>query len=199
MMCRGISALTDDLLAAVDFPFQVQLPLEEVPQPLLEFHFAMVMADAKAFQQMLDIETSGSYRPCATIANLVGRVPVENMAGPYMQHYSCGGTALWDPWTSERWHDAARLVADEWGVSAERGEHMEMMLGIYHNGGRGLPYSLRAPVYRLPETVQWDAMHCIWASGGIGQYEVNQFVREVTRQGLPLAQLEARVNTPTYI
>ena len=62
-----------------------------------------------------------------------------------------------------------------------------------------LPYSLRAPMYRLPETVQWDAMQCIWASGGIGQYEVNQFVREVTHQGLPLAQVEARVNTPTYI
>ena len=195
----GVSALTDALLAAVDFPIQVQLPLEEVPQPLWEFYFAMVMADAKAIQQMLGIKPSSGYKPCATMANLVGRVSVENVAGPYLQHYSCGGTALWDPWTSERWHDAARLVADEWEVSAERGERMETMLGIYHNGGRGLPYSARAPLYRLPETVQWDAMHCIWASGGIGQYQVNQFVREVTHRGLPLAQVEARVNTLTYI
>ena len=84
----------------------------------------------------------------------MGRVPVEDVAGPCMQHYWCGDTALWDPWTSERWHDAARLVADKWGVSAERGERTELMLGIYHRGGRGLPCSLRAPVYRLLETVQ---------------------------------------------
>ena len=151
----GISALTDDLLAAVDFPSQVQLPLEEVPQPLWEFYFEMFMTDAKAVQQMLGIKPSSAYKPCGTIANLVGRVPVRNVTGPYLQHYSCAGTALWDPWTSERWHDAARLVADEWGVSAERGERMETMLGIYHNGGRGLPYSARAPLYRLPAMVQW--------------------------------------------
>ena len=188
----GVSALTDALLGAMDFPIQIHLPVEGEPSPVLHRSFGILMTDAKALQQMVGAKPSGSYKTSLTNANLVGRVAIDAVRGPYLQHYTCNDPRLWDTWTSARWHEAAALVAAEWTASPERGAQMELLLGIYHNEGLGLPYSTRAHLYRVPETVQWDAQHCIWASGGIGQYEANGFVQEAVNNGIPLDQIQDR-------
>jgi hypothetical protein len=48
-------------------------------------------------------------------------------------------------------------------------------------------------VSNLQETMFWDWMHCIVASGGIGQYEVNQFVLKIVQSGVTLENLDTFV------
>ena len=39
---------------------------------------------------------------------------------------------------------------------------------------------------RIPETVFLDAQHCIWASGDVAQFELNQLLREAETRGVQL-------------
>ena len=103
-----------------------------------------------------------------------------------MQHYTCGDTSLWDEWTHERFQDACAELARAFGESAERGEALEKQLGIYYNGGVGVAFGGNAAVCRVPETVFLDAQHCIWASGGVAQFELNQLLREAETRGVQL-------------
>ena len=61
-----------------------------------------------------------------------------------------------------------------------------MQLGIYFNEGLGVPLGANAALYRVPECLYFDAQHAIWASGGVAQYEINQFLNETQQRGLQL-------------
>ena len=54
----------------------------------------------------------------------------------------------------------------------------------------GLLWTTMRAAARLPQTTYWDWMHCTVASGGIAQYEVNQFLRRL-RGFIPLERVEA--------
>jgi len=44
---------------------------------------------------------------------------------------------------------------------------------------------------RFPEAMYFDSTHCLWSSGGVGQFHINQFVRRITtRTALTLEDLD---------
>jgi hypothetical protein len=149
----GLTGLTDRILTEMDFPMHIDLAVTGPPLSL-DPSVGSFMADAKALQQMLGCKNSSSYKMCLCCRAIVGRF--RPPAGAYFQHHSQEDPRLWDEWTTADWHGAAALVAAEWAISPERGQAMEAHTGIFHNGGVGLPYSARAHLYRIPETVQWD-------------------------------------------
>ncbi len=161
------------------------------PRATYEFKFHSFMADMKALQQMLGLKPSGAYKCCGLCANILGRIlPADVPPGGYMQHYSCGDTSLWDEWTHERFQDACAELARAFGESAERGQQLETQLGIYYNGGVGVAFGCNAALCRVPETMFLDAQHCIWASGGVAQFELNQLLCEAETRGVELAAVQ---------
>ncbi len=45
-------------------------------------------------------------------------------------------------------------------------------------------------IVSFPTSVYWDWMHCVVASGGIAQYELNQLVLSICGSGIPIEQLD---------
>ena len=55
-------------------------------------------------------------------------------------------------------------------------ERLETDLGFSFMEGLSVHYTPRARMLRAPECVLFDAQHTLWASGGITQFECNQFI-----------------------
>ena len=89
----GLSSLTEQLLAAVDFPFEI-----EVSGRRYEFPFAMFMADEKAIKQMLAVKGAASYKPCCKCRGILGRLEADEVHAPF-QHYTCPFPAEFDEYT----------------------------------------------------------------------------------------------------
>ena len=66
-----LSGLTDQILAEMEFPMHIDLPVIGPPLPLA-LNFSQFMSDAKALQQMLGCKNSSSYKPCLCCRNIVG-------------------------------------------------------------------------------------------------------------------------------
>ena len=145
--------------------------------------FAIFLADEKAIKEILAVKGAGSYKPCCKCMAILGRILAADVRPPF-QHYTCQCPALFDEYTYEGFLRACETVRGAWAESAIRGREMETLLGISWLEGRALPFSDRAPLYRIPESVYWDAQHSVWASGGIAQYECNQFIQHVIGFGI---------------
>ena len=136
---------------------------------------------------MLAVKGAGSAHPCAKCKAILGRLPPSNFGDEYFQHYISADPSLWDQYTIEEFAAACAEVKTAWTESRARGEEVETSLGISRDA------CLTSPLYRVPVSVYWDPMHCLWASGGLGQYEINQWLREVRRHGVPWATLQGFV------
>jgi hypothetical protein len=196
----GLSGLTDQLLGAMNFPIVVDTHEAAIRY---RFDYLCCLGDAKALQQMFGLKTSASYKPCGRCANIFGRLRLGDAPpapGAYLQHYTCANMALWDEWTHARFQEARAELTRAFAEGPEQGALMERMLGICFNEGRGLAFGERADLYRVPETLYYDAQHCIWASGGVAQYEINQLILATQRQGLdvPAIQEQSRRHMLTF-
>ena len=185
----GVSSLTEQLLAAADFPWQLEADEVQGCACAYELSFACFMADEKAIKQMLAVKGAGSYKPCCKCSAIVGRLDAADVRAP-LKHYTCLLPAEFNEYTYERFCASCDEVRAAWAISAARGGEVETGLGISWLKGRALPFSDRAPLYRIPESVYWDAQHSVWASGGVAQYEVNQFVLEAVRHGVMMGTLQ---------
>ena len=70
------------------------------------------------------------------------------------------------------------LSVSVWAGAEDATRDMEQMHGNTYEHGLSLPCCAGAARYRAPACIFWDPMHTIWANGGIGQYDINQFLRE---------------------
>ena len=77
-----------------------------------------------------------------------------------------------------------------WDESEARGLEVETQLGIQFCHGLSVNFTARAAVVRVPESICWDAQLTIWASGGVAQYEANQFLHTVTTGGVGMRQID---------
>jgi hypothetical protein len=184
----GMGLITDHMLQIMNFPIVIDHPEERIPRSI-QLDFLFFLSDEKALKSMLGLKGSSSYHPCGCCANIVGRMDPDVVTPP-MVHYNCPDAEQWDPWTYERFQAACALVRAAWGAGDDRGEEIGMQLGIAFEGGFNVNFTPRAPIVRVPESICWDAQHTIWASGGVGQYEVNQFLRAVSLGGVAFQHTE---------
>ena len=69
-----MGALTDQLMAFLDFPMTVAFPFDVIPGMVsLSLQFLLFVADQKALQAMLALKGASSYHPCGCCANVLGR------------------------------------------------------------------------------------------------------------------------------
>ena len=197
----GIASFTTQLYAAIDWPIMVDVPPHR-PRPLrapvaspgYTFSFDIIMADAKAIAQLTGASGASSYRPCACCKAVLGRLSEDDIASvgeTYFQPVTCLDETKWDTITHEQFSMAAQYVRDAWMRSRREGLQAETEQSIKYNAGLGIVYSPKANVYRVPECIYWDAMHSVYASGGLAQIVCNDFMLVVLREGIPLASLQS--------
>jgi hypothetical protein len=107
-------------------------------------------------------------------------------------HVSCPDVARFDRYTVASFGDAvAELVSKKDTVTKKEFDFLEKALGLVFCSDALIFDDYCRGVARFPETIFWDWMHCLEASGGIAQYQLNQIVLHLKRSGISLAEIDA--------
>ena len=158
--------------------------------------FAFWLADEAAFKKLAGVKGASGTKMCLCCQNTVGRCTADEIPeGSPLVHFTnpdVDGLCL--PHTpdtlAQGWSFLAGLAVllRQGRITKKAFEEMEQCSGISF-----CVVSLLAP--RIKETAQvpfsvfWDWMHCVVASGGWGQYEMNQLLRRIKRL-VPLDRLQ---------
>lgn len=148
--------------------------------------FAFFLADEAAFKKMSGAKGASGTKPCVWCQNTLGRCqpgdiaddsPMVHFTNPYVDELCCPHT----PDTlSQLWLHLATKA-----LQLRRGEFKKGAFNRLQQCA-GLAFdvcSLLAPRIRelanIPYSIYWDWMHCGVASGGLGQYELNQLLLRI--------------------
>ena len=158
---------------------------------LLVATLACLLADEKALVQLWCTKGASSYKPCHLCKNVLGR----NAAPPghsYLVSYTCTDAALFDLHSVESFKNMAAMLkiaaSDE---NPKRFDKLEKAYGLVFHP-LGLPWCQELEDICNPISHNcWDWMHILMASGGVAQYEFNQYTRRLCQAtGMNLAALD---------
>lgn len=158
---------------------------------LLFATLSCLLADEKALVQLWCTKGASSYKPCHLCKNVMGR----NAAPPghsYLVPYTCADAALFDLHSAESFQNMAcmlKIAASE--EHPKRFDKLEKAYGLVFHP-LGLPWCQEIQNICNPITNNcWDWMHILMASGGVAQYEFNQYTRRLCKTtGMTLAALD---------
>ena len=197
---NGLVAFAEKLFDLINWPMTIEIPAGR-PRPrrapgasTYKLTFDVLLADAKAIMQITGVGGHSSYHPCCCCDAILGRLTEEDFARAqqtYYQPVTCLDEWKWGALTYEQFSVNAQHVKDAWLQSQRAGEAAETEYSIKFHSGAGIIYSSKAHVYRVPECVCWDAMHSIYASGGLAQFQCNDFICAVEAIGVPIASLQS--------
>jgi hypothetical protein len=148
--------------------------------------FGCWLADEKAIKEIVSCKGSSGSKPCVCCKNVVNRT--RPLDGDYLVHVSTTDPAKFD----EQTFDSLTFMACDLQAKVDSPEFKSLQQ-IY-----GLAYQEEAILFdkhcrdvaRFPGSIFWDWMHCLVASGGVAQYECNQFCRALTEAGISLMQVD---------
>ena len=191
----GIGAVASKFWQVAKFPFTLHIPPGVRRPPGVDaytFTWGGMNMDGKAISQCTGWSGASSYHACPKCENVIGRLRPEDIPpGSGLVHYSCTDSTQFVEHTQASMQHAVDKVRDAHGESKPRGEAEEILQGIKYNDGTNLLFQPNAIArYDLPRSIFVDPLHVYWASGGVGQYECNQFLNATRRHGVPLQQTE---------
>ena len=143
--------------------------------------FACFLGDGKAHQEITLNKGPSGTKPCPKCQNVIGRIDEKDVpqASPVV-HYTCPDPERFVPHTNatirailEELRSKKRQISDKRLYKKE-----EQLLGFTLEES-GLLASEMMELSNVPESIYFDWMHSIFASGGIGQYELNQFLLRI--------------------
>lgn len=151
-------------------------------QDVLVFgRFSTLLADEKALVQLWCTKGASSYKPCHLCKNVMGRqgAPPEHS---YLIPYTCTDAKRFDLHSPESFENMVQMLklaaADH---DKKRFQKLEQAYGLVYNP-LGAPWcpELRGICNAVSGTC-WDWMHILMASGGVAQYEFNQYIRRLCK------------------
>jgi hypothetical protein len=158
--------------------------------------FAFWLADEAAFKKLGGVKGASGTKMCLCCQNTVGRCKADAIpeGSPLVHFTNPDVETLCVPHTPATLAECWLFLADQ-AVLLRQGrltkkafKQMEQCLGITF-----CVVSLLAPrineIAQVPHSVFWDWMHCVVASGGWAQYELNQLLRRIQRL-VPLDRLQ---------
>ena len=145
---------------------------------LIRARFGCFIADAKALAQICSLKNSSGSKPCPCCINCLGHcIPFEHA---YFVHYASADVHRFDLHTPDTFAEAVQEVK----LAAATGNKGLLAKAEQEQGIVFEPDSVAfdediSKQANLPDSLLFDTMHNVCASGGFGQYEVNQFCREL--------------------
>jgi hypothetical protein len=183
----GLSHLLAVLLETIFMQPHQALPKTGVPRQLT---FATFLADEAAIKAATAAKGASGFKCCITCCNVLGRCEPAEVPHGFV-HFTEADHSKFAPWTPAALEEAGARVAAAWATRTKaQAEAVEMKLGLNWGGGSGVLWRPAQQVAQFPVGVYWDAMHTLWATGGIGSCEVNQFCVALVAAGISLAELE---------
>lgn len=161
--------------------------------------FGCWLADEKAIKEIVSCKGASGYKPCVSCKNVVNRTtPGE---ADYLVHISCNDTSRFDRHTVASLALMADDLAAKKGISTHAEfSFLEKAYGLVYDPAAMLFDAYTRTVVQFPVSIFWDWMHCLLASGGVAQYECNQFLRALMRSGISLKDVDEfcmKIATPS--
>ena len=147
-----------------------------------------LLADEKAIKEAFSLKGASGTKPCFQCQNVIGHCsPEEVPRDGWLVHNSCAEPARFVP------HTPATFQVMVSNLHSARASERKKLGQLY-----GLGYTpwgvLWQPAWMgqiSPIThCSWDWMHCLVASGGVAQYELNALCCELQGQGISLSSLD---------
>lgn len=156
---------------------------------VLRANFAVFLFDERAEKFIYSVKGSSGSKMCVSCRNVVGRMDASDVVAPF-RHFGVPGLGGCDFQTFDSFHaDFDFLHAQKGVVPQARFEEMEQALGIKFCE-HALPLTDMRGYARIPESRFTDWMHTLCASGGVVQYQVNQFCLALSDAGVPMERLD---------
>lgn len=196
----GISAFVTEVLrmfwGADDESYNLQRLGVRVAGPqapyVLRASFGVFLVDERAEKAITSVKGSSGGKPCMSCRNVVGRIDAAAVTAPF-RHFSVPGLAGCELQTTATFNADLDYLRAQHGVVHVPGQpsfkEMTQALGIAFDA-HSLPYSDMRGCARIPETRYCDWMHNLCASGGVVQYQVNQFCLALETAGLSIEHLD---------
>lgn len=157
---------------------------------VLKAPFKLLLCDEKAMSAMWSLRGASGTKPCVKCQNVVGHMTAEQVEEAnvgWIVHYSCADRHLFAPNTTEL------LLAMRHKLQAAPNKKECNRLGQLY----GLQFSPFCPLWHpvlgpqlCPiQQTSFDWMHVLVASGGVAQYELNEFLKSLQSTGISLQVL----------
>ena len=153
-----------------------------------------VLSDEKSLKELWSIRGAAGTKPCCLCQNVVGHMDPEEVAGhAWLKHYSSCDKNQFVKHTPQSFQDMRDRLALFVGSKAEM-NRMGQVFGLQYDA-RGILWHPTVGTRVCPvKHTFYDWMHILVTSGGIAQYEINEFCKAVTGVGLTLGALDAFAN-----
>jgi hypothetical protein len=147
-----------------------------------------VLADEKALKEIFCLKGASGTKPCFQCSNVVGHMP-PNVVAHGLVHVSCPHPERFKEHTAESF----KLMVGRLHEARARRQQLQSLGQVYglSHEPRGLPWdAVWQDLLNPCSHAMWDWMHVLVASGGVCQYESNEFVYALHLQGLTHACLD---------
>ena len=157
---------------------------------LCQAELAAILSDEKAIKELWCLRGASGTKPCCMCQNILGHMPRENLEGhEWLLHYGCPDRLRFSKHSSATFQQMSDQLALVSGNKQEVKKLGQLYRLQFHAAGILWHPSLKDKVCPVKQNY-YDWMHILLASGGLGQYEINQFVKEIRGLGIPLKQLD---------
>ena len=171
------------------------VPIESDEEAHFFARFNSFVLDEKAAHINFGVKGASGLKcclECRNVCNIKGAKT--NIVGhDYLVAYTEPDRSKWDPHTPESFAEMVAILEALKDSPVELKE-MEIVLGLTYDVHGVLFDPYIKELIQLPHGMYWDSMHCMYASGAIGQLEVNGFIIELLNHGISLETLDAFTN-----
>ena len=165
---------------------------------LCKGNFEAVLSDEKSITALWSLRGASGTKPCCFCQNVVGhmtRDKVEDNA--WLVHYSCSSPRRFAKHTSSTFTEMRDKLENVSG-NKQNCQKLGQVYGLtFKSTGILWHPTLRDKVCPVRQTV-YDWMHILVASGGVCQYECNEYVKVLKEQGILPGQLDAFATQVTF-
>ena len=164
-----------------DFNFKttgLRFPTEADPSADLRAGFGFFVEDEKACKMGFDVKGASGCKMCIFCKCVCA---THLKPGPDFVVHTEPDRTLWDEITHEEFKELIQEVDAVKEDSADLKE-VETNAGINYNPHGPLWDPYLVDLMNAPFCHYWDAMHCLYASGGVAQFQVNGFINAVLNQ-----------------
>ena len=156
----------------------------------IKLEFGCLVADEKGVKEACQLKGAGGLKTCGLCANICNRRDASGWAAHF--------TADPDKWVQHTEASWGAMLAEVEAAMTSPGtkakkEECQRLCGVNYVPNVGLLWSSARAIAKVPHCIYWDWMHSCCASGGMGQYILNQFALAIKRAGIPLSDLTAFV------
>ena len=151
--------------------------------------FGMFSLDEKAGKEALDFKGAGAAKPCFKCRNVLGALSWPGDS-EYLVRYECPDRRRWHMHTPQSLMEFKEKLDATAREAPGDLDELQLMLGLKRNEHGVLWDPYLATLVKAPKCMYYDAMHCLFSSGGIAQFQTNTFVQELLHHNLTLQDID---------